>query len=109
IDVTELEKGEERAGIERALETIRAHKPKVVCFIGKVTLKKFQGSRECDYGWQRNIEDARVYLMHFPIRGPASIRVRELKEVRRTMEPPQRKKKRKEHQKKLTEKQKNKK
>ena len=83
IDVTELEKGEEQAGIERAVETIRAHKPKVVCFIGKVTLNKFQGSRVCDYGWQKNIEDARVYLMHFPIRGPASIRVRELKEVRR--------------------------
>ncbi len=83
IDVTELEKGEERAGIERALETIRAHKPEVVCFIGKITFNKFRGSRACDYGWQRNIEDARVYLMHFPIRGPASIRVRELKEVRR--------------------------
>jgi len=83
IDVTELEEGEEQAGVKRAVENIRTHKPKVVCFIGKVTLNKFQGSRACDYGWQRDIENARAYLMHFPIRGPASIRVRELREVRR--------------------------
>jgi TDG/mug DNA glycosylase family protein len=83
VDVTEVERGEEKAGIERAVETIRAHKPKVVCFIGKITLNKFQGSRACDYGWQKNIENARVYLMHFPIRGPASIRLKELREVRR--------------------------
>jgi hypothetical protein len=30
----------------------------------------------------RNIDDAKVYLMHFPIRGPASVRVRELTEVK---------------------------
>jgi TDG/mug DNA glycosylase family protein len=83
VAVTELEKGEEQAGIERAVDTIRRQKPKVVCFIGKVTFNKFKGSRECDYGWQENIENARVYLMHFPIRGPASIRVRELRAVRR--------------------------
>jgi TDG/mug DNA glycosylase family protein len=83
IDVTELEKGEEQAGIERAMETILDHKPKVVCFIGKVTLNKFRGSRACNYGWQKNIGNIRVYLMHFPIRGPAAIRVRELREVKR--------------------------
>jgi len=83
VDVTELEKGEEQAGIERAVEIIRAHKPKVVCFIGKVALNKFRGGVACDYGWQKNIGNARVYLMHFPIRGPAAIRVRELREVRR--------------------------
>ena len=81
-DVTELKKGEGQAGIERALETIRIRKPKVVCFIGKITLNIFRGSRACDYGWQPNIANSRVYLMHFPIRGPASVRVRELSEVR---------------------------
>jgi TDG/mug DNA glycosylase family protein len=81
-DVTELKKGEERAGIKRALETIQTHKPKIVCFIGKITLNIFRGSRVCDYGWQPNIANSRVYLMHFPIRGPASVRVRELSEVR---------------------------
>ena len=82
IDVTELKKGEEQAGIKRARETIRAHKPKVVCFIGKITLNTFRGSRTCDYGWQENIGHSRVYLMHFPIRGLASVRVRELSEVK---------------------------
>ena len=81
-DVTELKKGEEQAGIERALETIRTRKPKVVCFIGKITLNTFRGSRTCNYGWQRTIDDSKVYLMHFPIRGPASVRVRELSEVK---------------------------
>jgi len=81
-DVTELKKGEERAGIKRALETIHAHKPKIVCFIGKITLKTFQSSRTCDYGWQPNIANSRVYLMHFPIRGPASVHLRELSQVR---------------------------
>jgi len=83
IDVTELNRGEEQAGIKRALATIRTQRPKVVCFIGKITLNTFQGSRACDYGWQENIGNAKVYLMHFPIRGPASIRVRELREVKR--------------------------
>jgi TDG/mug DNA glycosylase family protein len=82
-DVTELKKGEEQAGIKRALETIRTRKPKVVCFIGKITLNTFRGSRTCNYGWQRNIGDSKVYLMHFPIRGPASVRVRELRKVKR--------------------------
>ena len=83
IDVTELKKGEEQTGIKRALKTIRTQKPEVVCFIGKVTLNKFQGSRECQYGWQKNIGNSKVYLMHFPIRGAASIRVKELREVKR--------------------------
>jgi TDG/mug DNA glycosylase family protein len=81
-DVTELKKGEEQAGIKRALKIIRTRKPKVVCFIGKIALNVFRDSRTCDYGWQENIGNSKVYLMHFPIRGPASVRVRELSEVR---------------------------
>lgn len=86
VDVTELKKGEEKPGIERAVNTIRDHKPGVVCFIGKVAFNRFEGSRFCDYGWQKNIENTRVYLMHFPIRGPAAIRVKELREVGRAGE-----------------------
>ena len=41
IDVTELKKGEEQAGIKRALRIIRTYKPKVVCFIGKIAFNKF--------------------------------------------------------------------
>ena len=80
--VSELKKGEEQVGVEPILETIRSRKPKVVCFIGKITLNKFQGSRACDYGWQKNIANSRAYLMHSPIRGLASVRVRELSEVK---------------------------
>jgi double-stranded uracil-DNA glycosylase len=84
VDVTGVKKGEEQAGVRRALRIIRTRKPKVVCFIGKVAFNKFRGSRECDYGWQKIIGNAEVYLIHFPIRGPASIRVRELREIGRT-------------------------
>jgi double-stranded uracil-DNA glycosylase len=82
VDVTELVPGEEEAGVRRALRIIKTRKPKVVCFIGKVTLNKFQGSRDCSYGWQPKIGSAHVYLMHFPIRGPASVRLKELCEVK---------------------------
>jgi double-stranded uracil-DNA glycosylase len=86
VDVTELTKGEEQIGVRRALKIIRTRRPKVVCFIGKVTFNRFKGSRECGYGWQKNMGDTRVYLMHFPIRGPASIRVKEMKEIKRAAE-----------------------
>ena len=82
-DVTGVKKGEEQAGVGQASKTIRTCRPKVVCFIGKITFNTFQGSRKCDYGWQKRIGSTRVYLMHFPIRGRASIRVKELREVKR--------------------------
>jgi TDG/mug DNA glycosylase family protein len=82
IDVTKLKKGEAEAGIKRALRIIRSCKPRVVCFIGKIAFNTFYRSRKCDWGWQAKIDDARVYLMHFPIRGPAAIRVQELREVK---------------------------
>ena len=82
IDVTELKKGEEQAGIRRALKIIRTYRPNVVCFIGKIAFNTFYSSRKCDWGWQTEIEGTRVYLMHFPIRGPASVRVKELSEVK---------------------------
>ena len=82
IDVTELKKGEEQAGIRRALRVIRNYRPNVVCFIGKIAFNTFYSSRKCEWGWQTEIEGTRVYLMHFPIRGPASVRVKELIEVK---------------------------
>jgi double-stranded uracil-DNA glycosylase len=80
-DVTELKKGEEQAGIRRLLKIIRRFRPRVVCFIGKIAFNTFSGSRQCDWGWQKKIGNSRVYLMHFPIRGLASIRVKELSET----------------------------
>lgn len=82
VEVTELKKGEEEAGVERAIKTILTYKPKVVCFIGKITYNKFRGTRDCNYGWQENIGTSRVYVIHFPIRGPADIRIQELEELK---------------------------
>jgi double-stranded uracil-DNA glycosylase len=86
IDVTELKRGEEQAGVRRALRIIRSCKPRVVCFIGKIAFNTFYGSRKCDWGWQSAIEGIPVYLMHFPIRGPASVRVKELQELKKASE-----------------------
>jgi double-stranded uracil-DNA glycosylase len=83
IDVTQLKKGEEEAGIKRALRIIRRYKPRVVCFIGKIAFNTFYRIRKCDWGWQTSIEGVPVYLMHFPIRGQASVRVKDLKELER--------------------------
>jgi TDG/mug DNA glycosylase family protein len=83
VDVTGLRKGEEQAGGRRVLKIIRTRRPRVVCFVGKVTFNKFRGRRDANYGWQGKIGTARVYVMHFPIRGPASVRVRELQQVKR--------------------------
>ena len=82
-DVTMLKKGEEDAGIRRALKIIRICKPRVVCFIGKIAFNTFYRTRKCHWGWQSEIDGVPVYLMHFPIRGPASVRVEELKELKR--------------------------
>ncbi|MCL5283088.1 MAG: mismatch-specific DNA-glycosylase [Planctomycetes bacterium] len=83
VEVTELKRGEEKPGVERAIQTILTCKPKVACFVGKVTYNKFRGMRDCSYGWQENIGVSRIYVMHFPIRGPADIRIRELEGLKR--------------------------
>ncbi len=49
--------------------------------MGKVTYIKFRGTHDCSYGWQENIGVSRIYVMHFPIRGPAGIRIQELREL----------------------------
>ena len=82
VEVTKLRRGEEKAGVERAIRTILTCKPKVACFVGKVTYIKFRGTRDCTYDWQENIGASRVYVMHFPIRGPATIRIQELEEIK---------------------------
>jgi double-stranded uracil-DNA glycosylase len=83
MDMSELRKGEEQEGIRRALRIIRTYRPKVVCFIGKITFKTFYNSRKRDWGWQTEIDGSRIFLVHFPIRGTAEIRVKDLAEVKR--------------------------
>lgn len=81
VNVSLLEKCEEQAGVLRLSKIIRTLRPKVVCFIGKIALNTFYGSRVCDWGWQPDIDGTPAYLMHFPIRGPAAVRVKELREI----------------------------
>ena len=80
-DVSELRKGEELPGREMIVAVIRKYNPGVVCFIGKVTYEKFTGSRDFDFGWQEDILTSRVFVMHFPLRGEAIVRIRELKQL----------------------------
>jgi TDG/mug DNA glycosylase family protein len=86
LNVTELHKGEAQAGIRRALRIIRTCKPKVICFIGKIVFQTFFSSKRCDWGWQKDIAGTPAYLMHFPLRGPASVRVSELRELKHATE-----------------------
>jgi len=80
-DVTELVRGEEFPGRKKISQIIKAETPKVACFIGKVTYEKYSGSNNFSFGWQESIGNSRVYVMHFPLRGEAVVRIRELQEV----------------------------
>lgn len=85
-DVSELKKGEETTGRKKISRIIRTEKPKVVCFIGRVTYEKYVDSKDFSFGWQDAIYGAKVFVMHFPLRGKASIRIRELKKVHKNVQ-----------------------
>jgi TDG/mug DNA glycosylase family protein len=76
---SELNVGEEIGGRKKILTAIKRYKPKVVCFVGKVTFQKFSGEKKVNFGWQNDIYRSKIFVMHFPIRGEAAIRVKELK------------------------------
>ncbi|MCW6161324.1 MAG: hypothetical protein LVQ97_04010 [Candidatus Micrarchaeales archaeon] len=78
-DVSKLRKGEERPGAARVFDSIRIYKPRLVCFIGKITYEKFSGSKHTDYGYKQPIYGISTYVCRFPIRGPAIDRIKELK------------------------------
>lgn len=80
-DVTKLNKDEELPGRKRITRILKAVKPKVACFIGKVTYQKYTGLKNVSFGWQEDIGTSRVFVMHFPLRGEAIIRIRELREI----------------------------
>ncbi len=83
-DTTLLFKAEELPGKARVKRIIAAQQPKVVCFIGKVAYEKFIGSKDFTFGWQKNINGSQAFVMHFPLRGRADVRVRELRIVAKT-------------------------
>ncbi len=82
-DVSQLKKGEETEGVKRLIKIIEQKKPKVVCFIGKITFNKFRGDKNFGFGLQGKYSSSIIYIMHFPVRGYAKIRIKELKAVKR--------------------------
>lgn len=84
-DITQLKKGEEKSGRERIKKVVKAWRPKVVCFVGKVAYEKFGGLKikNFTFGWQDAICQSKVFVMHFPLHGKANVRVKELVEVAR--------------------------
>ena len=80
-DVTKLVKGEELPGRKKVSRIIRSEMPSVACFVGKVSYEKYTGAKNFSFGWQDNIGESRVFVMHFPLRGEAIVRIRELQEV----------------------------
>lgn len=80
-DVSELRDGEERVGNARLEHIIKSYRPRVVCFVGKITYERFSGSKTFDFGWNGELYDSRIYVMHFPLRGKASVRVEEIKTI----------------------------
>lgn len=81
--IAELKAGEEIPGRKRLLTVIKRYKPKIVCFVGKATYEKFIGSRVKTYWWKPDIYSSKIYLMHSPLHGLSSVRVRELKIIKR--------------------------
>jgi TDG/mug DNA glycosylase family protein len=77
----EIKRIEAVPGSRRILAAIKKYKPLVVCFVGKITYDLFIGSSKISYGWQPDIASSKIYVMHGPNHGFASVRIKELKEV----------------------------
>jgi double-stranded uracil-DNA glycosylase len=82
-NITLLFKAEELPGKVRVNRIIAEQQPKVICFIGKVAYEKFSGSKACTFGWKEDIKGSQAFVMHFPLRGRADVRIRELRIVGR--------------------------
>lgn len=77
----EIKKEEAAPGRKRIIAAIKQYKPKVVCFIGKITYSLFIESSKFSYGWQNDIAMSKIYVTHPPHHGLASVRIKEFKEV----------------------------
>lgn len=86
-DISLLLKGEELQGVKLIDSIIKNHKPSIVCFIGKITYQKFMTLKDVSFGWQPDLYQSKIYVMHSPLRGPASIRIEDLKTVARCAFP----------------------
>lgn len=83
--ISDLTRGEELSGRKKIFSIIKTQKPKVVCFIGKTTYEKYIGTKDFSFGWQEKIEGTRPFVMHYPLRGEARVRIQELKTVRKAI------------------------
>ena len=84
INTAGLMRGEENEGVARIHNAIMMMKPRIVCFIGKVTYATFSGKKEFNIGLQDSrIHESLVFVASFPIRGPNSTRVAEMTEIGR--------------------------
>ncbi len=81
-DISELLKFEELPGRKKITLIIKTEQPKVICFIGKVTYERYTGSKNFVFGWQENIDESAVYVMHAPLRGKAIVRIEELQKIK---------------------------
>jgi TDG/mug DNA glycosylase family protein len=84
-DTSLLEKGEEKKGVRKIAGIISRNKPKIVCFIGKVTYARFSGKNDFRLGFQEDIGNAKVFVASFPIRGAAIVRIREFRRIARAL------------------------
>jgi TDG/mug DNA glycosylase family protein len=78
-NVSSLVKGEENTGRRKISKIIKKYKPRVVCFVGKIAYEKYSHEKKFDFGWQNGIYDSKSFVMHFPLHGKASVRIRDLK------------------------------
>jgi len=80
----ELVRGEERKNIKKIRNLIRSRRPRLVCFIGKVTYQKFTGTKSISTGpLKSKVEGCNAFVASFPIRGANSIRIKEFKLVKK--------------------------
>jgi TDG/mug DNA glycosylase family protein len=79
--ISEVKRAEAVPGNLRIISAIKYYRPSVVCFVGKGTYQLFTQTSHCEYGWQAPIDASKIFVMHSPIHGLASIRIEELKEV----------------------------
>lgn len=81
VTAAEINKAKISVGREKILHAIKKYKPKIVCFVGKINYSLFSISKDVSYGWQSDIADSKIYVCHAPHRGPASVRIKEFKEI----------------------------
>lgn len=79
--VAEIKKYEAIPGSNTIRNLINKYHPPVVCFIGKGTYQLFTQTSHVKYGWQQPIGTSKIFVMHSPLHGLATIRINELRKV----------------------------